>query len=98
MIDTPIEKTVIYLDPPYKNTAKYQKDIDHDKLFEWVKNSKYPVYVSSYEINSLECIKEIEHTSTFSSIASNRVIEKLFLNEAGLRLKSTIKESLFDFI
>ena len=31
-INTPIDETIIYLDPPYENTAKYEKCVDHRKL------------------------------------------------------------------
>lgn len=48
-ITTPIDETIIYLDPPYKNTAKYNKNIDHEVLHKWIVESPYKVYVSSYE-------------------------------------------------
>ena len=75
---TPIEETIIYLDPPYKNTGKYQKSIDYDNLLKWIKKSKYKVYVSSYEFDDLECVAEFEHRTTISATANNKVSEKLF--------------------
>lgn len=87
---------VVYLDPPYKNTAKYQNDIDHDELDTWIKNSDSPVYVSSYEWPSLAEIASFNHMSTLSPTNnSKRVEEKLFSNI------DTPKEDLFfikDFI
>ena len=75
---TPTEETIIYLDPPYKNTGKYQKTIDYDNLLKWIKKSKYKVYVSSYEFDDLECVAEFEHRATMSATANNKVSEKLF--------------------
>ena len=80
-INTPISETIIYLDPPYKNTGKYQNDINHNKLLEWVKNSPYKIYVSSYEFD-LPCVLEIKHISTLSATNNRKyVIEKLFCNK-----------------
>lgn len=75
-----VNETIIYCDPPYKDTGSYQKELDHDKFLNWVKNNKYKVYVSSYEMD-LPCILEIEHNTTLSAIANNKVIERLFINK-----------------
>jgi site-specific DNA-adenine methylase len=80
IIETPIGETIIYLDPPYKNTWTYQKDIDHDKLNNWIKNSKYRIYLSSYE-SEFPCIAEFQHKSTLSATNNAKsVVEKLFTN------------------
>ena len=80
-IITPPEKTVIYLDPPYKGTAKYQIDISHDTLKEYIDNSKYPIYMSGYESDMVEVLS-INHRTTLSN--KNPVIEKLFVNEIAM--------------
>ena len=83
-IETPINETIIYCDPPYKGTEKYQKDIDHDKFLEWVKNSPYKIYVSSYEFD-LPCVFELSHRSSLSATNnSKKVVEKLFCNQEEL--------------
>jgi len=71
------DNSVIYLDPPYKNTTKYQHGIDESVLKEWITKHKN-VYVSSYDFN-LPCIMEFEHRSTIGK--SKKVIEKLFTNK-----------------
>lgn len=77
-ITTPIHETVIYLDPPYKGTEKYQHDISHDDLLAWIKSSPYKIYLSSYEFDGLfECLS-MKHRSTLSATANNKVEEKLF--------------------
>jgi site-specific DNA-adenine methylase len=79
-ITTPIDETVIYLDPPYINTGKYQNNICHDTFYEWVNKSPYKIYLSSYE-SHLRPVFEINHRSTFSSDNSKKVVEKLFTNQ-----------------
>lgn len=78
-ISTPINETIIYLDPPYQNTGTYQLDIDHNELMEYIKQSPYKIYVSSYDFN-LPCVYEMKHRSILSATANNEVVEKLFCN------------------
>jgi len=79
-INTPVEETIIYLDPPYQNTYQYQNDIDHEKLWEWVRNCPYKVYISSYEA-PFEEVLSMEHRTTVAQKANNKVVEKLFVNK-----------------
>ncbi len=74
------ENSVIYLDPPYEGTAKYEKDIDHRRFFDWVREQKYPTYISSYEINEprIELVAEFKHTTSFSATDTSEVIERLY--------------------
>ena len=81
-IATPIDETIIYLDPPYQGTATYAKDICYATLFNFCKNSPYKIYVSSYEFN-LPCVFEINHRSTLSATNNaKKVIERLFCNQS----------------
>ncbi len=80
-INTPIEETVIYLDPPYKNTASYNKTIDFFKLKEFIKNSKYKIYLSEYDNHyNMRLVNQYKHRGTLSPTANNEVIEKLYCN------------------
>ena len=79
-ITTPLDETIIYIDPPYKNTATYQMEIDHDELTKYIKNSPYKIYVNSYEYDDFECVYEMEHRSILSATANNKIIEKIFTN------------------
>lgn len=82
IIDTPIEETVIYLDPPYFGTGKYQCAVNHETLKEYCINSKYKIYLSSYEFDGLNPVLSINHRSILSATNnSNKVIEKLFTNQ-----------------
>lgn len=96
-ITTPKSETIVYLDPPYKNTATYQKRIDHKKLLNYIKKSDFNVYASSYDM-PLDCVLKIEHISLLSSTNNSKaVIEKLFCNKTALNNRIIKKESLFDF-
>jgi site-specific DNA-adenine methylase len=79
-ISTLPNETIIYLDPPYEGTAKYEKDINHEKLLEWIEKSDYKIYLSSYEFNGLKEVATFSHRSTYSPSANNSVIEKLYTN------------------
>ena len=79
VVDTPVAETIIYLDPPYKDTEKYQEDTNHDQLFEYVKSSPYTVYLSSYEFD-LPVVREMKHTASICATKNNPTIEKLFCN------------------
>jgi site-specific DNA-adenine methylase len=78
-IKTPINETIIYCDPPYKGAGKYQKDINHDRFYNWVKNHPCKVYVSGYDFD-LPIVLELAHRSTLSATANNKVVERLFCN------------------
>ena len=79
---TPKDKTIIYMDPPYKNTKIYRYDINHKELLEYIKtltSKGYKIYVSSYEFEGLRCVYEKKHKSIICATNNNkRVVEKLF--------------------
>ena len=81
-IDTPTNKTIVYLDPPYFNTAKYEENLCHNELYEWIQTltrQGYRVYLSSYESPLYEVL-DFVHRCTLSGHANNRVNEKLYSN------------------
>ena len=80
-INTPPEETVIYLDPPYVN-KHYQIGIDKNELLKWIKHMSqkgYPIYVSEYEFDGLECVWERLKTNRYSR-SKRKVYERLFSN------------------
>jgi len=81
-INTPIDETVIYLDPPYAGTAKYKNDICHEALLEYCMKSPFKIYVSSYAFNGLHEVASFDHRSSLSATNnSKRTQEKLFCNQ-----------------
>ena len=80
-INTPVEETILYLDPPYKNTASYNKSIDFNELERFIKESPYKIYLSEYKNSyNMKLVKEYKHRSTLSKSVNNEVTEKLFCN------------------
>ena len=80
-INTPIEETIIYLDPPYRNTEKYieGKDFDYKELDQWFINNKYTCFMSEYNA---------PHKVIFE-------IDKLSLLDNSKEKKKVVKEKLF---
>lgn len=81
------DKCVIYCDPPYQDTKKYESDFDHDKFWNWVrKMSKkgHYVYVSEYSAPSdFECIWSMDKADGMGTVKkgqnAKRKTEKLFI-------------------
>ena len=86
-IKTPIENTIIYLDPPYENTGEYQKKLDHKESKDWIFKSKYKIYMSSYKCDYMHEVKSWKHRTKFSATANNEVEEKLFCNRQEIEKK-----------
>lgn len=83
------EKCLIYCDPPYKGTAKYQenKDIfDYNKYYKWIVDQSkngHKVFCSEYNMpNDFICIWEKPLINNFSKSKS---IEKLFIHESQFK-------------
>ena len=78
-LTTPIDETIVYLDPPYINTGEYQEKLNHTELYEWIAKCPYKIYLSSYE-SPLKCIAEFEHRTTLSATRNTgKTIERLFV-------------------
>ena len=85
IIPTPIEETIIYCDPPYKNTAAYKEGgFNHNEFYDWLRGSKYKIYISEYALpQDFTCVYEMEHRSTLSATNnSKKTVERLFCNKA----------------
>lgn len=82
-----INNALIYCDPPYASTKKYESDFDNITFWEWVRMySKlgYKIYVSEYEAPSdFKCIwhktKKDGMGTTKKGNKQNNKIEKLFV-------------------
>jgi len=90
IINTPINETIIYCDPPYINTGTYQKELDHEQFNDFVKKNTYKIYISSYESEFKE-VASFEHRCKLSSTANNKVKEKLFCNKKENDIKTQLK-------
>ena len=84
-INTPVEETIIYCDPPYKNTKAYKEGgFNHNEFYDWIKASRYKIYVSEYALpQDFTCVYEMEHRSSLSATNnSKKTVERLFCNKA----------------
>ena len=81
-ITTPPEETIIYLDPPYRNTTEYKEKFDYARVDEYFKQSPYTCFMSEYNA-PFKSILEIKKESLLNNNVDKRkfVIEKLFWNE-----------------
>ena len=82
-INTPIDESIIYLDPPYRNTEKYieGKDFNYKELDEWFLDNKYTCFMSEYNAPH-KVIFEIDKFSLFNNLKETKKVvkEKLFWN------------------
>jgi len=82
-INTPIEETIIYLDPPYRNTGKYieGKDFNYKELDQWFLDNKYTCFMSEYNAPH-EVIFEIDKLSLLNPKEKKEIMqEKLYWNK-----------------
>lgn len=97
---TILPNSVIYCDPPYKNTAGYINHFDHEKFWSWVIKQEEPVFVSEYQApKELKAVMAFnKHTRMSSKGMTNAPPEKLFANAAGVKklalLHSALKQNV----
>lgn len=85
-IETP-QRTVIYCDPPYKNTTRYHSDFNHDAFWKWADDRVDDgclVFVSEYQApDNWKCIWQKEIISGLDlNTGGKKAIEKLFIKNS----------------
>ena len=78
-IETPIKDTIVYLDPPYRNTGKYLEEVDFDELDSFFLNLPYVAFMSEYNA-PFKSIYEIKTRSAMGNNNNARRVEKLYIN------------------
>lgn len=87
-INDNISNYVIYCDPPYRNTAKYEtKEFPYEEFYDWCRrmSKNNIVLISEYNMpDDFECIWKKEHkclmySSKESNDDKNNRVEKLFI-------------------
>lgn len=83
-LDIP-DGSLIYCDPPYANTTKYNFDFDHDKYWQWVRDisTRNTIYVSEYNApDDFDCVWQTHAKSSLSANGrhggSKKSVERLF--------------------
>jgi site-specific DNA-adenine methylase len=85
-ITTPINKTIVYCDIPYRGTAKYVGDFNHAEFDAWFASLPYTAFLSEYSA-PFQCVNEIKTRSTLSSINNSCAkIEKLYINHPSAHI------------
>ena len=87
--------SVVYCDIPYRCTRGYLNDFDHDRYYDWVRDSKHIIFTSEYNMpNDFIPIKKIAVKSSFSSTSNNtKAIECLFVHKS--KVDKIYKPELF---
>jgi len=81
-IETPIDETIVYLDPPYRGTETYIEKCFFEDIDDYFRNSPYSCFMSEYEA-PFKSVFEIDKRCTLSSINNSLVKkEKLFYNNS----------------
>ena len=82
-IETPIEETIVYLDPPYRGTAQYKESSLFDDIDNYFKNSSYDCFMSEYNapFHSVLEIKKESLLNNSNLVNRKFVTEKLFWNK-----------------
>lgn len=82
-LDVPAN-SIIYCDPPYKDTTKYKDSFDHEMFYDWCRQKHkegHQVFVSEYQMpDDFICVwsKEVNNSLT-KDTGSKKGIEKLFV-------------------
>lgn len=82
---------IVYCDPPYENATKYKDDFDHDKFWEWVRETSknnHQVFVSEYSApDDFECVWEMDLSNTLSKNGDSAIVakERLFVHKSSLK-------------
>lgn len=75
------ENSIIYCDPPYKDTRKYAAvgNFDSEAFYEWCRQQTQPIFISEYSMpDDFECIAQFKVTKQMSAKGGGHAIEKLF--------------------
>jgi len=79
-IETPIDETIVYLDPPYRGTATYIEKCFFENIDNYFRNSPYSCFMSEYDA-PFQSVFEINKKCTLSPTNNSLVKkEKLFYN------------------
>ena len=79
--------SVIYCDPPYKNTAGYRGEFDPNEFYTWALAQKQPVFISELTAPSaFECVWKKPISNRLNGKGSDgQRTECLFTNKAGYK-------------
>ena len=77
-IDFP-EDCVVYCDPPYYGTAKYDdKNFNHEDFYEWCEEQRAPLFISEYDMpdDRFKCVWSKDRVTSLGP--NKKTIERLY--------------------
>lgn len=73
--------SVVYCDPPYRDTSDYKTAFDYDRFYDWLRSVPFPVYVSEYAMpDDFVQVWQKEKICRLSAYKNTRTTERLFLH------------------
>ena len=83
VIDTPEAETIVYLDPPYRNTRKYLESALHSEVDNYFRNLPHIAFMSEYDA-PFSSILELKKRQLMCNTKAKAtfIAEKLFINKA----------------
>ena len=89
--------SVVYCDPPYKDTKGYvAKGFDHEKFYDWCRCQRELTFISEYTMpDDFICIREFTRLEAKSAYKASNVVERLFIPRHQEELYHTNKTTLF---
>ena len=85
---------IVYCDPPYEGTAKYDKNgFNHKQFYDWVASREYTVFFSSYEISDTRFYKIYETEKI--SLLNNKIGDKGKLRKMEILYSNRPKKEQF---
>lgn len=92
-----LPNSVVYCDPPYIGTKGYGVDFDHNKFYQWLRSTTFPVYISEYTMPSdFIPVATVDKVANFSATNNSAIKqENLYLHE---RFYTGKKEQLKLFV
>lgn len=84
-LDLHLKNSLVYCDPPYKNTTKYKDDFNHDEYWHWVRSMSKDNIVLCSEYTAPEdfkCIWEYKTIVTLDNASRSTATERLFIHKS----------------
>lgn len=93
------DSSLIYCDPPYEGTTKYEDNLNHGVFWQWCREKVregHTVFVSEYRApEDFECIWQKKIVSSLTNdTGSKKAVEKLFTYKAQKSIRTCGSESL----
>jgi len=81
------KNSIIYCDPPYKNTAGYNILFDTENFLNWAAIQNEAVFISEYDISDtrFKLIKTIKKIQLLNNL-NNEVNENIYANQCAYEL------------